>query len=100
MDSRLLALKTSHWTSRNWIWKKPGGGATRQGCETTEHAWKVSAADIAARNYNLDCKNPHAVEVSHRDPAELMAEYQEISRQLAEAQSALKNELMLALGGQ
>ena len=30
----------------------------------------------------------HAVEVNHRDPAELMAEYQEISRQLAEAQSA------------
>ena len=28
-----------------------------------------------------------------------MVEYQEISRQLAEAQSALKSELMLALGG-
>jgi type I restriction enzyme M protein len=29
-----------------------------------------------------------------------MAEYQEISRQLTEAQNALKAELMLALGGQ
>jgi type I restriction enzyme M protein len=76
------------------------GGPSRKGRKTTENAWKVSAADIAARNYNLDCKNPHAVEVNHRDPAELMAEYQEISRQLAEAQSALKSELMLALGGQ
>jgi type I restriction enzyme M protein len=75
------------------------GGPSRKGRKTTENAWKVSAADIAARNYNLDCKNPHAVEVNHRDPAELMAEYQEISRQLAEAQRALKSELMLALGG-
>ena len=75
------------------------GGPSRKGRKTTENAWKVSAADIAARNYNLDCKNPHAVEVNHRDPAELMVEYQEISRQLAEAQSALKSELMLALGG-
>ncbi len=73
------------------------GGPSRKGRKTTENAWKVSAADIAARNYNLDCKNPHAVEVNHRDPAELMAEYQEITHQLAEAQRALKSELMLAL---
>ena len=75
------------------------GGATRKGRKTTENAWKVSATDIAARNYNLDCKNPHSVEVTHRAPAELMAEYQEITRQLAEAQNALQAELMLALGG-
>ena len=37
------------------------GGPSRKGRKTTENAWKVSAADIAARNYNLDCKNPHAV---------------------------------------
>ncbi len=76
------------------------GGSVRQGRKTTEYAWKVSAADLAARNYNLDCKNPHAVEVTHRDPAELMAEYHEISRQLAEAQQALKTELLTALRGQ
>lgn len=70
-----------------------------KGRKTTENAWKISAADIAARNYNLDCKNPHAVEVNHCAPADLMAEYQEISRQLTEAQAALKAELMQALGG-
>ena len=75
------------------------GGHARKGRKTTENAWKVSAADIAARNYDLDCKNPHAVEVNHREPADLMAEYQEISRQLVEAQRTLRNELMLALGG-
>ena len=75
------------------------GGRARKSRKVTEYAWKVSAADIAARNYNLDCKNPHAVEVTHRDPAELMAEYQDISRQLAQAQQALKAELLAALRG-
>lgn len=78
------------------------GGPQRRGRKITEQAWKVSAKEIAEKNYNLDVvgKNPHAVEINHRDPAELMEEYQEISRQLAEAQRALKAELMLALGGQ
>ena len=50
--------------------------------KTTPYAWKVSAKDLAARNYNFDCKNPHEVTVNHRDPDELMAEYQAIVRQL------------------
>lgn len=75
------------------------GGATRKGRTTTEHAWKLSAKDLAGRNYNLDCKNPHEVEINHRDPEELMAEYQEIVRKLEAAQDALKQELMAALGG-
>ncbi len=75
------------------------GGPSRTGREENEHAWKVSAADIAARNYNLDIKNPHQVEVVHGDPAELMAEYEELTRQVQAAQNALKQELMAALGG-
>lgn len=78
--------------------KKWWGGAARRGRKATEQAWKISTADIAARNYNLDCKNPHEVSVIHRDPVELMAEYKEISQQLADAQNALKAELMQALG--
>jgi type I restriction enzyme M protein len=65
--------------------------------QTTEHAWKVAAKEIIARNYNLDCKNPHEVEINHRDPDELMQEYLEIARQLEAAQSALKTELIAAL---
>ncbi len=79
--------------------KKWWGGATRKGRKASQYAWKVSAKDIAARNYNLDCKNPHEVAVNHRDPSELMEEYQEIVRQLAAAQNALKAELMQVLGG-
>ncbi len=79
--------------------KKWWGGAKRKGRKTTEHAWKVSAKDIAGRNYNLDSKNPHEVKVENGDPKKLMKEYLEIARRLQAAQAALKKELMQALGG-
>ena len=75
------------------------GGAERNGRKTTPYAWKITAEEIAARNFNLDCKNPHEVAVNHRDPEELMEEYQEIVRKLEAAQADLKRELMQALGG-
>lgn len=77
--------------------KKWWGGASRRGRKTTEYAWKVSAKDIAERNYNLDRKNPHEITVDHGDPDELMAEYLETTRQLQAAQQALKTELLAAL---
>lgn len=75
------------------------GGAERKGRKITEQAWMVSAKELAKRNYDLDCKNPHEVEVNHRVPQELMAEYLEIVRRLEAAQAALKAELMACLGG-
>jgi type I restriction enzyme M protein len=77
--------------------KKWWGGATRKGRKVNEYAWKVSAAEIAARNYNLDCKNPHEVMVNHGDPEDLMLEYLEIAREMEKAQNALKEELINAL---
>jgi len=39
-----------------------------------EHAWKVSADDVAENNYNLDNKNPNkAKEGEHRAPEEIVA---------------------------
>ncbi len=73
------------------------GGATREGRKVNECAWKVSAAEIAARNYNLDCKNPHEVLVNHGEPDELMVEYLAIAQQMRDAQNALKQELIEAL---
>ncbi len=75
------------------------GGAGRKSRKTTRHAWKEPAQKLVARNYNLDCKNPHEVKVDNGDPEKLMREYQEITRQLQAAQAALKKELMAALGG-
>jgi type I restriction enzyme M protein len=79
--------------------KKWWGGAQRKGRKKNEYAWKVSAKELAERNYNLDCKNPYELEVDHGDPEVLMEEYLEIDRQLEAAQNALKQELMNALGG-
>ncbi|MCX6178858.1 MAG: class I SAM-dependent DNA methyltransferase [Chlorobiales bacterium] len=75
------------------------GGAERKGRTASEYAWKATVEEIAARNYNLDCKNPHEVAVNHRNPDELMAEYHEIVRKLETAQADLKRELVQALGG-
>ena len=75
------------------------GGPQRNGREGSEHAWKVSAAEIAERGYNLDIKNPHQVDVVHADPDELMAEYADLTAQVQAAQQALKQELVAALGG-
>lgn len=73
------------------------GGAERKGRKVSKYAWKVSAQEIAARNYNLDCKNPHEVELNHGNPDELMQEYLNISQQMKDAQNALKQELIQAL---
>lgn len=73
------------------------GGPQRKGRKTTEHAWKVSAKDLAARNYNLNCKKPYEVAVELGVSDQLMAEYQQITKQLADAQHALKTELLAAL---
>jgi type I restriction enzyme M protein len=75
------------------------GGAERKGRKTTEQAWKVGVKELAERNYNLDCKNPHQVEIDHGDPEQLMREYQDIVRQMEAVQQALKAELMACLGG-
>jgi type I restriction enzyme M protein len=64
----------------------------------TEYAWPVSVQEIISRNYNLDCKNPHQVTVNHGDPAELMAEFLQVSQQVKEIQALLKSELVEALG--
>jgi type I restriction enzyme M protein len=62
-----------------------------------EYAWKVTAKEIEDRNYNLDFKNPHVVDVAHGDPDELMKEYVEISKQLVATRETLKKELIEAL---
>lgn len=80
-----------------------GTGKTMTAFQIIWRLWKSKTKRrilfLAARNYNLDCKNPHQVAVDHGDPETLYQEYLEISRQLAETREALKRELMDALGG-
>jgi type I restriction enzyme M protein len=42
--------------------------------EDNEHAWKVSADDMAENNYNLDIKNPNKAKAEEcRAPEEIVA---------------------------
>ncbi|MGB3219668.1 MAG: SAM-dependent DNA methyltransferase, partial [Anaerolineae bacterium] len=61
------------------------------------YAWRVSIAEIKARNYNLDIKNPNSVDAAHGDPARLLADYRRLEAEIAAARAALKAELLTAL---
>jgi len=78
---------------KKW-WGKPGQEKKRK---ENEFAWRVSVADIAARGYNLDVKNPHTVDDAQRDPAELLAEYHKAQAAVAEVRENLRRELESAL---
>ncbi|MDP4270229.1 MAG: class I SAM-dependent DNA methyltransferase [Bacteroidota bacterium] len=62
-----------------------------------EQAWKVSAEDIKARNYNLDIKNPHVGEQFNHDPEKLLAQYQKQQERITDLRNQLKTILSEAL---
>lgn len=64
----------------------------------TEQAWKISAADVAARGYNLDLKNPHTPETESHDPDELLARYAQQQQSIQSIRDQLKRILADALG--
>jgi type I restriction enzyme M protein len=65
----------------------------------TDHAWRVSVEDIKARGYNLDIKNPRAVEDGPGNADDLLEQYQELALAVTHARDALRDELMAALEG-
>jgi len=62
-----------------------------------ERAWKVSAADIKARNYNLDFRNPHSPDQVIHDPDVLLADYAELQLKIAATRDKLRSVLHEAL---
>src|SRR6266446_3683253 len=67
------------------------GGAKRKRREEGPQAWKVTANEVKARNYNLDCKNPHTVADDHGDPAELLAKLEQDEQRTAALRDQLKH---------
>lgn len=65
----------------------------------TEQAWKISAADVASRGYNLDLKNPHTPEVESHDPDDLLVRYAQQQAGIQSIRDQLKGILANALGG-
>jgi type I restriction enzyme M protein len=78
----------------NWWGSEADGFAARV---QTEQAWKVPVGDIVARNYNLDIKNPHVSKQVSHDPDELLQQYQQQQRAIAELRNQLKGILEEAL---
>ncbi|TPW26565.1 SAM-dependent DNA methyltransferase [Martelella alba] len=70
---------------------------TRAERKENGRAWKVSAKEIKANGYNLDISNPHREEEGHKDPAELLAAWQENRKKLAATQEQLRGMLAQAL---
>lgn len=64
-----------------------------------EYAWKVSADDIKARNYNLDIKNPHSPDAEVHDPDTLLADYAALQQRINQTRNQLKAILAAALEG-
>ncbi len=69
-----------------WWGSEADGFASRQ---ENERAWRVNLDQIKAAGYNLDQKNPHAVDTVSHDPEQLLADY---ARLQGEAQT-LRDEL-------
>lgn len=79
-----------------WWGEESDGFRARQ---VTEQAWKISAADVAARGYNLDLKNPHTPEAESHDPDELLVRYAEQRAGIQSIRNQLKGILANALVG-
>ena len=73
------------------------GGTERTGRTETERAWKVTAAEVKARGYNLDIKNPHTQEDELGDPQELLAKLAETEAEVTALRDQLKAMLTKAL---
>ncbi|WP_316674661.1 N-6 DNA methylase [uncultured Tolumonas sp.] len=84
-------------TEIDWWGDEADGFAARV---ENEQAWKVSMADIIARNFNLDIKNPHVGEVISHDPDELLADYNRQQQEISVLRQQLKTILGNALSGQ
>ena len=73
------------------------GGAGREGRVEGPQAWRVTADEVKARGYNLDFKNPHAVEEDLGDPEHLLEALDGAEAEVAAIRDQLKTILTEAL---
>ena len=73
------------------------GGSKRTGRKKGERAWRVSAAEIKDRDYNLDIKNPHATSDHYADPETLLKELNQAEAKVKSVRNQLKEILADAL---
>lgn len=70
------------------------GGRSREGRVETAQAWRVPTADIVASNFNLDLRNPNRLDdLTHRPPAELVAELIETEKEILALLTELERDI-------
>ena len=93
--SKTRPLRVEEFAAEKAWW----GGVDRSNRVENEYAWKVSAADIKARIYNLDIRNPHSPDAEVHDPETLLAGYAALQVKIGETRAKLKSVLAAALAG-
>jgi type I restriction enzyme M protein len=88
-------MKVEEFAPLEQWWGKEKDGFKKR--VENEVAWKVSLDEIKARNYNLDCKNPHVGEQEIHDPELLLAQYETMQNDIANLRHQLKGILSEAL---
>jgi len=64
-----------------------------------QYAWKVSIDEIKQRNYNLDIKNPHAIEEVIHDPIQLIRKFEDNETEINVLLNDIKSKLANSLFG-
>lgn len=82
-------IKIEEFEAEATWWGKEKNGFKQR--VANEFAWKMSIEDIKARNYNLDCKNPHVGEQEIHDPNILLDQYNTMQQDIAALREQLKN---------
>lgn len=65
--------------------------------EESQHAWKVSVAEIKKRNYNLDIKNPHQEDDTLANPEVILEKYKATETKITTIQEEIVKVLTEAL---
>lgn len=91
-------MKIEEFDAETAWWGKEKDGFKKR--VENEYAWKLSIEDIKARNYNLDCKNPHIGEQEFHDPEVLLEKYNDIQQDIAKLRRQLKDILNDALAAE
>jgi type I restriction enzyme M protein len=81
-------------TEQDWWSSESDGFKSRK---PTSQAWKVSADEIAANGYNLDCKNPHQAAAVEYNPEDLLRAYGKTQDAIQSLRDKLKAILSEAL---
>ncbi len=88
--SKTKPMRIEEFESEKKWWRKR---------KENDSAWKVSLEEIKARGYNLDIKNPRAVEDGPGDADALLTQYRAEAAEAARVRDMLRDELRAAIEG-